>query len=121
FSLHRWLWTLDQSTDLIRVDVERLANLLRQHCAAHVTVTVATLRVEPEGWISVAVFVPLRVDAASMQPVAMLFEALPCQRSRNRINDTRVQRCIPQRKVYPRGWLPLPNRLARFERLNPYS
>jgi hypothetical protein len=41
--------------------------------------------------VSVAGLVVFREDAVSMQPVAMLFEPHPGQRSRNRLNDMRVQ------------------------------
>jgi hypothetical protein len=91
----RRLRTFDQSSRLIRVNVERLAHFFRQHRAADIAVSVARLYVEPERWVVVAVLVPLGVDAASMQPVAMLLEPLPCQPSRNRVNDTRIQRRIP--------------------------
>ena len=105
-----------KSAYLRRIDVQPSANLLRQHCAAHVAVPVAAGGVEAERWVSIAVFVPLWIEAAPMQPVAVLLEASPCQRPRDFVNHTRVERRVTGRRANL-GRLPFPHWLARLERL----
>ena len=63
----------------------------------------------------VAVLVALRMDTASMQPIAILLESLSAQHPRNGINDPWIKGHVAGWKVCACGWLPFPYKLAGFE------
>ena len=107
----RWLDGLHQAAVLLRVDAQRLAQVLGQHRAAHVAVPVAALSVEPERRVAVPVLVVAGVGARAVDPLPALFVAALAERVRDGLDEVRVEG--PVRRWSGARWPPaLLRRLA---------
>ena len=67
---------IEQTAQLSGVDAYLSADVFGEHGAADKTMAETTPRVKAKRRMLVAVFVTLRIDAGTMQPLAILSEAL---------------------------------------------